>query len=167
MIRQMKSRNRPRRAAAFTLFELVVVLAIIAALAAVVLPFSRRSNDALKMKQHSSSMAQMLRYAVNLAEDNDSVRFVFDSKNMSYSLRMADDSHNFKQSPDFAGAERFLDRSIYLFDIEGFEQAGAEYLLTFDARMSWPQAHITLCTRDVTETIRIDTKNVVVEEKSI
>ena len=39
---------------AFTLFELVVVLAIISAMVAVVIPFCKRSNYGLKIKQASS-----------------------------------------------------------------------------------------------------------------
>ena len=43
---------------AFTFFELVIVLAIISAMVAVVLPFCRRSNEGLKIRQAGSSIAQ-------------------------------------------------------------------------------------------------------------
>jgi prepilin-type N-terminal cleavage/methylation domain-containing protein len=167
MTRQMNSRIELTTNSAFTLFELVVVLAIISALAAMVVPFSRRSNEALKVRQHSSSIAQMLRYALSLAENSNSVRFVFDSKSMSYSLEAADDTGNFRRSEDFVGQKRFLDNNIYLSDIDGFDQAGREYFLAFDWRLPWPQAHISLSTKDVTETIRINARSVEVEEQSL
>ncbi|MHC4397100.1 MAG: pilus assembly FimT family protein [Planctomycetota bacterium] len=65
----------------FTLFELVVVLAIISAMVAVVLPFCKRSNDGLKIKQGSRNIAQALRYAIDFAQKrNIAVKFIFNEK---------------------------------------------------------------------------------------
>jgi type II secretory pathway pseudopilin PulG len=50
-----------RKVAAFTLFELVVVLAIISAMIAVVVPFVKRSNDGLKIIQQSRDVAQTIK----------------------------------------------------------------------------------------------------------
>ena len=153
---------------AFTLFELVIVLAIISALIAVVVPFGKRSNDGLKIKQHSSNIAQALRYAIGLAEkDNRAVKFVFDKKNRCYYLQIANRENNFRKMENFAGTERFLDNNIHLFDIEGFEQTGSQYFLIFDPQKSWPKAWISLAIQDLTETIRINAKHVEIEENSI
>ena len=164
----MKTKETIKIHAGFTLIELVIVLAIISAMVAVVLPFSKRSNDGLKIKQHSSNIAQTIRYAVDLAQKNNrAVKFVFNGKNRSYYLEIEDGENNFRQLEDFAGKERFLDEHIHLFDIEGFEQAGPEFFIIFDPQKPWPSAWISLATNDLTVTIRIKSKYVEVEENSI
>jgi prepilin-type N-terminal cleavage/methylation domain-containing protein len=153
---------------AFTFVELVVVLALISVMAAAVLPFCKRSNDALKLRQHSSSIAQALRYAIDLAEKrNKAVRFVFSEKYASYYLEIEESENSFRPVDDFTGAERFLDKIIFLFDIEGFEQSGQEYFLVFDPQRPWPEARITLSAGDLTETVRVKSKYVDIEEESI
>lgn len=153
---------------AFTLFELVVVLAIISAMVAVVLPFCKRSNEGLKIRQHSSSIAQNIRYAIDLAQrENRAVKFVFDEKYKSYYLEIEDGENSFVQLEDFTGKERFIDENIKLFDIEGFEQVGSEYYLVFDPERAWPDAWIRLYTNDLIETIRIKSKYVEIEEENI
>ena len=70
--------KKPIYKSAFSLFELVIVLAIISAMVAVVMPFAKRSNDSLKIKQHSSNVAQDLRYAIDLAQKSRrAVKFIF------------------------------------------------------------------------------------------
>jgi len=153
---------------AFTLFELVIVLAIISAMVAVIMPFAKRSNDSLKIKQHSGNIAQAIRYAIDLAEKNNrAVKFVFNEKSGCYYLQIADDENNFIKLENFAGPEEFLAESIYLSDIEGFELTGSEYFLVFDPQKPWPSAWISLAASDLTETIKINSKYVEIEEKSI
>ena len=152
----------------FTLLELVVVLTIISAMVAVVLPFCKRSNDGLKIRQHSSNIAQAIRYAIDLAERrNAAVRFVFNDKYKSYRLEVEGSENNFERVDDFTGTEQFLDKNIFLFDIEGFEQEGAEYFFVFDPRKPWADAWICFSTNDLTETIRIKARYVEIEEKSV
>ncbi|MHC4396880.1 MAG: pilus assembly FimT family protein [Planctomycetota bacterium] len=152
----------------FTLFELVVVLAIISAMMAVVLPFCKRSNDGLKIKQDSRNIAQALRYAIDFAQKrNMAVKFIFNEKYRSYSLQIEDSENSFEPMEDFTGTERFIDENIHLFDIEGFEQMGQEYSIVFDPQRPWPNAWISFCTNDLTETIRIKSKYVEIEEESI
>ncbi len=153
---------------AFTFIELMVVLAIISAMVAVVLPFCKRSNDGLKIKQASSSIAQAIRYAIDLAEKrNKAVKFIFNDKYRSYRLQIENSENSFESVEDFVGMERFLDKNMRLFDIEGFEQTGQEYYLIFDPKRPWPDAWISLSTNDLTETIRIKSKYVEIEEESI
>ncbi len=152
----------------FTLIELMVALAIISAMVAVVLPFCKRSNDGLKIKQASSSIAQAIRYSIDLAEkSNKAVKFIFNDKYRSYRLQIENSENRFESVEDFAGTERFLDKNIHLFDIEGFEQMGQEYSIVFDPQRPWPEAWISFCSNDLTETIRIKSKYVEIEEESI
>jgi prepilin-type N-terminal cleavage/methylation domain-containing protein len=152
----------------FTLFELVVVLAIISAMVAVVLPFCKRSNDSLKVKQHSSNIAQSLRYACDLAEKrNKAVKFIFDEKQRSYHLQIEGSENSFEPLDDFTGTEQFLDEGIQVADTEGFEQAGSEYTLVFDPQKLWPDASIKLSTKDLTVQIRVKSKYVDIQEEGI
>ena len=152
----------------FTLFELVVVLGILSAMVAVILPFCKRSNEGLKIKQVSSSIAQAMRYGIELAEGrNLAVKFFYDGKNRSYWLEIEDGENIFKPVENFAGAERFIDAKIELFDIEGFEQAGQEYSIVFDPRKAWPDGLISLCTEDLIITVRVKSKDVEIEEESV
>lgn len=153
---------------AFTLLELVVVLAIISAMVAVALPFCKRSNDGLKIRQAGSSIAQSIRYAIDLAQTkNRAVKFVFNEKYRSYHLQIEDSQSSFAPVDDFTGSERFISENIHLFDIEGFEQTGSEFFLVFDPQKIWPDAWISLSTNDLTETIRIKSKHVDIQEESI
>jgi len=164
----MENKGKWSASLAFTLFELMIVLAIISAMIVVVVPFGKRSNDGLKIKQHSSNIAQSLRYAIDLAEKNNrAVKFVFNEKSRCYYLQIADNENNFRELENFAGSERFLDKNIYLFDIEGFEQTGQDFFLVFDPRKPWPNAWICISSKDLTETIRINTRHVEIEENSI
>ncbi len=152
----------------FTFLELVVVLAIISAMVAVVLPFCKRSNDGLKIKQASSSIAQAVRYAIDLAQiENKSVKFIFNEKYRSYCLQMEGRENTFEPVEDFTGTETFIDENMHLFDIEGFEQTGSEYFLVFDPQRPWPVAWISFSTNDLIMTIRIKSKYVEIEEESM
>jgi prepilin-type N-terminal cleavage/methylation domain-containing protein len=153
---------------AFTLFELVVVLAIISAMVAVVLPFCKRSNDSLKIKQASNSIAQVVRYAIDLAEKRKrTVKFIFNEKYKSYCLQIEDSENNLEPVDDFTGTERFINENIHLFDIEGFEQTGQEYFLILDPKKPWPNAWISFSNNDLIMTIRIKSKYVEIQEESI
>jgi hypothetical protein len=44
---------------------------------------------------------------------------------------------------------------------------GQEYFIVFDPQRPWPDAWISFCTNDLTETIRIKSKYVEIEEESI
>lgn len=163
----MRYGNNPALSFGFTLFELIVVLAIITAMVAVVLPFCKRSNDSLKIRQHSSNVAQTIRYAIDLAENrNKVVKFILNEKRKSYYLRI-EDQNSFKPLNDFIGMEKFIDESINLYDISGFEQMGTEYFLAFDPQKTWPNAGLSLSANDIIEIITIASKHVEIEENHI
>ncbi len=169
MNREMKTRNNSiYYLTGFTLFELVIVLAIISAMVAVVVPFSKRSNEGLKIKQTSSSIAQAIRYGIDLAHKRKkTVKFVFDEKYRSYHLQIEGSKNSFEPVGDFTGKDRFIDKNIHFFDIEGFEQKGSEYFLVIDPQRSRSSAWISFSTKDLIETIRINGKYVYIDENSI
>jgi prepilin-type N-terminal cleavage/methylation domain-containing protein len=157
-----------KRQKGFTLFELVVVLAIISAMVAVVLPFCKRSNDGLKIKQSASSIAQVLRYGIDLAEKRKrTIKFIYNDKYKSYRLEIEDGENSFEPVSDFTGTETFLNKNIDLFDIEGFEQTGQEYFLVLDPTKAWSDAWISFSTEDWIVTIKVNSKYVEIEEESI
>ena len=152
----------------FTLFELVVVLAIISAMVVVVMPFCKRSNDGLKIKQAGSSIAQTIRYAIDLAPKRSrAVKFIFNEKYRSYCLEIEDSQNSFEPVGDFTGTDRYINENIHLFDIEGFDQTGQEYFLIFDPKKPWPNAWISFSNNDLIMTIRIKSKYVEIQEESI
>ena len=164
----MKIRKNKFSFAGFTLFELVVVLAIISAMVAVIMPFCKRSNDGLKIRQAGSSIAQALRYAIDMAEKrNKAVKFIFNEKYKSYCLAIETPENNFEPVDDFTGKEQFLNENIQLFDIEGFEQIGQEYFLSFDPKKMWSNAWLSFSTSDLVVTIKIKSKYVEIQEESI
>ena len=164
----MKTKNNLAIPVGFTLFELVVVLAIISAMVAVVLPFCKRSNDGLKIKQAGSSIAQTIRYAIDLAQKRKkTIKFIFNEKHRSYCLQMENSENSFGPVDDFTGTETLFDKNIGLYDIEGFEQTGHEYFLVFDPNKTWTDAFISFSTDDLVVTIKIKSKYVEVQEENI
>jgi prepilin-type N-terminal cleavage/methylation domain-containing protein len=152
----------------FTLLELVIVLTIISIMIAVTLPLSKRSNDGVKIRQHGGIIAQTLLYAIDLAENkNKAVKFIVNANNRSFCLQMEDDHNNFRNVEDFSGAEQHFDESISLFDVEGFEQDGNRYYIVFNPQNAWPTGWIRFSTKNLSETIRINSKYVNIEENGI
>ena len=86
---------------------------------------------------------------------NRAVKFIYNDKYRSYCLQIEDSENNFEPVDDFTGTERFLDKNIQLFDVEGFEQTGPEYFLVFDPKRPWPDAWISFSTNDLIMTIKI------------
>ncbi len=164
----MKNGDKTVLPTGFTLFELVIVLAIISAMVTVVLPFCKRSNEGLKIKQAGSSIAQTIRQAIDLAQiKKRAVKFIYNNKYKSYRLEIEDTENSFEPVDGFAGTESFLDEAIHLFDIEGFEQTSQKYSIVFDPQEPWPNAQISFSTNDLIMTIRIRSKYVEIEEESI
>lgn len=152
----------------FTLFELVVVLSIISAMVAVVMPFCKKSNDGLKVQQAVGSIAQVIRYGIDLADrSNRAVKFIYDDSNRSYRLEIENSVSSFKPVEDFTGTQKFLDKNIDLYDTEGFEQAGGEFSVVFDPKSSWRQAWISFSTEDLIMKIRVNFRYVEIQQQTI
>lgn len=166
MILQMK--NRALRLHGFTLFELIVVLVIIAAMATVVVPYATRSNESLKIKQECLDMVETIKYAVDLAMDTKRpTRIVINSKNNSYLLEIATGINNQNYKPIEVLRVRYFGRSVDVIDTTGFTVDGNGRYLIFDPARLWPNASICLSTSDAIRTIKIKGKQVEIDNSAI
>jgi len=164
----MKSKSDITGSTAFTLFELIVVLTIISVMVAVIVPFAVRSNEGLKIREQSRDIAQTIRYAITLAQDRHRpTKFVINTKNKSYYLQQCNENGNFKLVESSFGTVRYIDNKIHIFDMDGFQLDAEKLFLVFDPEKPWPKAWLTLSTKDLTETLKIEAKNVQIEETSI
>lgn len=168
MIPQMK--DRTLRLRGFTLFELIVVLMIIAVMATVVVPYATRSNEDLKIKQECLNVAETVKYAIYLAMDTRRpTRIVIYPKNNSILLEIATGINNqdFKPVEDFQGAVHFFGRSVHIMDMTGFSVDGNSHYLIFEPARPWPHASICLSTSDAIRTIKIRGKQVEIDDSAI
>ena len=168
MIPRIKNKDRADCSKGFTLFELIIVLAIISVMTAVIIPFASRSNNSLKVTEHSRDIAQTIRYAIDLAQSSyRPVKFVIDTKSKSYYLQQSDQSGNFEPLKSYLGSARYFDKRIQIIDTEGMDIDSKGFYLIFDSGKPWLTASFTLSTRDVEKTIKINAKGVHIEETSI
>jgi prepilin-type N-terminal cleavage/methylation domain-containing protein len=162
--------DRKLRCCAFTLFELIVVMVIIAAMVTVVAPYATRSNEALKITQECLSLAEAVNYIADLAMDTKRpTRILIDPENNSYMLEMATGINNQDYEPIEAlgYAMRYFSRNIRIIDITGFGVEGNDHCLVFEPARPWPNASISLSTSDEIKTITIRGKRVEVEDSAI
>lgn len=165
----MRNSNRNEKALGFTLFELIVVLAIIAAMVTVMMPYASRSNKDLKAKQASLSLGEIIKYAIDLTIDTKKpTRIVIDAQKHSYWVEIAKDknSQNYQQIDQFGGNVQYLGQDIYVLDAEGFDVEDGKYVLVFNPEHPWPQASISLSSTDTLRTIRIHGRYVEIEDSS-
>jgi prepilin-type N-terminal cleavage/methylation domain-containing protein len=155
---------------AFTLFELVIVLAIIAAMVTVTMPYATRSNRALKIESQCMSLAESVGYVADLATvTKRPTRLLIDPATNEYSLEIASGSgvEDFESVPISGGTRRYLSRDIRITDMTGFSLDGDSHYLLFEPSRSWPRASISLSSGDVNKTIVITGKRVEVEDSII
>ena len=158
------------RLSGFTLFELIIVLAIIAAMVAVIVPHATRSNDSLKIKQECLSMGEAIKYLTDLAvESKRPTRIVIDPQNNSYILEISTDisRRDFKPLEGFGGDVRSLGESVKLTDFDGFDMEGSNQYLLFDPARPWPNASISISAGNEINTIKISGRQVEIEESEI
>ena len=152
----------------FTLFELVVVLAIIAAMVTVIMPYANKSNDSQKLREQALNIVETIKYAIGLAADTGrSIRFTIDVKSKGYSLETEGESGIYEPTAGPVGAVRYMGKTIYITDLEGFYPTGKRWYLTFDSSKKWPKATLTISTKDLMEKIIIQGRRVQIEETSI
>jgi prepilin-type N-terminal cleavage/methylation domain-containing protein len=162
--------DRKYKRPAFTLFEMMVVLVIIAAMVTVVLPYASRSNEALKLTQESLSLAEAIRYIIETASDTQKpTRITIDCKNNCYFLETANGISNrdFKQIEDFVGSVHYFGQEIRIVDITGFSIEGSNYCLTFEPARPWPNASVSLSSGEQIKKVTIKGKNVEIEDSTI
>ena len=153
--------NKHKHPKAFTLVEMMVVMAILAALLTVALPFTAAGDGALKLQQTASDIAQTIRYAIVLSHTTQKkVSFILDTKNSCYYLETTKTHSRTKPVEDFTARRRAIDDKIQIFDTEGLTQKNRKLSLTFDYQTRLPTASITLKNQKLTEKITIKEKYV-------
>lgn len=165
-----ETHNRNAGCSAFTLFELMIVLVIIATMVTVVVPYATRSNEALRTTQECLSLADAIRYMTDLAVDmNRSTRILINPQSNSYLLEIASgaDNRDYEPIEDFGNAICYFSQDIRITGVLGFSFEGSNYCLVFEPTRPWPDASISLSTRDEIKTIIIRGKRVQIEESTI
>ncbi len=168
MIAKTYDEKSSRRA--FTLLELMVVMAIIAAMVTVAVPYVTRSNEALKVRQECLSLAEAVRYIADLAVDTKrSTRILVEPGSNSYSLAIAKGSgaQGFEPALVSGDVRRYLSRNVRIMDITGFSVDGDGHYLLFEPARPWPNASISLSAGDVIKTIVIAGKRVEIQDSTI
>ena len=161
------SRNRTLKLAGFTLFELIVVLMIIATMVMVAVPFATRSNKSLKIEDECLSLTEAAKYAADLAADTRRpTRIVVNLKNNSYLLEVAtgEDARSYKPIDGFGGNIRCLGQGVRIVNTTGFTVDGSEHCLVFEPTRPWPNASISLSSGDAVKTIQIRGQHVEFED---
>jgi len=165
----LETHDRNSRCSAFTLFELMIVLVIIAAMVTVVVPYASRSNEALRATQDCLNLADSIRYITDLAVDmKRSTRIFLDPQNNSYLLEVASgtDNRDYESLEAFGNAIHYLSKGVRITDITGFSYEGNNYCLVFEPTRPWPNASISLSTKDEIKTIIIRGRRVQIGEST-
>jgi prepilin-type N-terminal cleavage/methylation domain-containing protein len=165
-----ETHNSNAKCSAFTLFELMIVLVIIASMVTIVVPYATRSNEALRTKQECLSLADTIRYMADLAEDmKRSTRILLNPQSNSYMLEISSgaDNQDYEPMEAFGNALYYFSQNIRITDVAGFSFEGNNYCLVFEPTRPWPNASISLSTRDEIKTIVIRGRRVQIEESTI
>lgn len=162
--------DRKSKRNAFTLFELMVVLVIIAAMVTVVLPYATRSNEAMNLTQESLNLADSLRYMIETASDSQRpTRITIDSRNNCYVMEIASGISNrdFKPVEGIGNAMHYFGSELRILNITGFTTDGSDYHLTFEPARPWPNASISFSSGELIKTVTIRGKRVEIEDSTI
>jgi len=166
----LQTHDRKLRCLAFTLFELMVVLAIIAAMVTIVVPYATRSNEALKITQECLSLAESVRYIADLAmHTKRPTRMLIDPRNKSYLLEIATGISNqdFMPVDAIGDAIHYFGQNIRIIDITGFSVEKNVHCIVFEPTKLWPNASITLSVGDEVKKITIRSRRVEIEDSTI
>ena len=163
-------KNRAFIQIGFTLFELIVVLAIISSMMMVIIPYARRSNDNLQLKEDCLNVTELIRYALDLTmHTKKTTKVGINPQDNSYWLEIAPDteSKNYKPIDNFLCNARYFNKNVHLKDIAGFDTEGNNRYIVFDPSKQWPDASFSLLVGDSIETIKINGRQVELEESAI
>jgi hypothetical protein len=148
----------------------MIVLVIIATMVTVVIPYATRSNEALRTTQECLGLADAIKYIADIAIDTKlSTRILLNPESNSYMLEIASGTGNRDYEPldTFGNTIRYLNKGIRITDVTGFSYEGSNYCLVFEPTRPWPNASISLSTKDEIKTIIIRGKRVEIEESTI
>ena len=164
IMKTLKTKNRTLVFLGFTLLELMVVLAIISAMMLVVIPYSRKSNDSLKLEQQSLNIYETVKYALDLAvTTKKSARLVINVKNKNYLLEIKTTTNSYEPIKEL----RYSGEIANIVDMEGFDSDGSNYYLVFDPAEQWPSASFSITGNELIRTISIHGRYIEIEQSSI
>ena len=165
-----KKDNKPGfvLSAGFTLFELIIVLAVISAIVGVALPYATKSNHVLNMRQDALNIAETFKYSIDLAQSrNRKIKISINSKNRTYRLLKENDSEQYEPLEGYFGIGRRFDKDISVANIEGLTNKADEWSLVIDPAKVFPEASLELISKDIIVKIIITGRKVAIEETSI
>ncbi len=148
------------RARAFTLVELLVVVAIIAIVAGMVAPYASGSLAGMRVRQAALTLAEHIRYAQALAVDRErATRLSIDEKTPGYRLELAKDlvGVEFAAAPGVAGAFISLPERVRFDGVAfAFAPDGVENALLFFPQGQWSSGRLWLTDGTDTFLVRIN-----------
>ena len=152
----------------FTLYELVIVTAIISAAVSVCLPYATRSRVAEEVRQEASNIRETLIYGLRLAEGSGkNVRVVFDFKGGRYCLQVEDEGDRFEVSERFPRGWRNLSDGIKFVESGGMEVDGEFRFVEFSRDVEWPRGEVSVVSSEVSVDIIVEGRDVRIEEIGI
>ncbi|MCK4887680.1 MAG: type II secretion system protein [Planctomycetes bacterium] len=154
--------------AGFTLFELIVVLAVISAIVGVALPYATKSNHVLNMRQDALNIAETFKYGIDLAQSrNRKIKISINPKNRTYRLLKENNDKQYEPLEGYFGIGRRFNKDISVANIEGLTYLADEWCLVIDPAKVFPDASLELRSKDIIVKITITGRKVAVEETSI
>ena len=161
---------KSNRCGGFTLVEILIVLVIISAMIAVVLPRAASSNESLELQDACLSISEALRYVRDLAgQTNKPTRFVISPKERSYWLQIAasGDARRFGNMEVILPNPASISQAVHVMDLDGFDVLSGHYCLVFDPARPWPNASIILSTSSAAKEIAITGKHLEIKSVQI
>jgi len=165
-----KKNNKPTCAltAGFTLFELIIVLAVISAIIGVTLPYATRSNHFLSIKQDALNITEAFKYSIDLAQSvNRKIKISISTQDRTYQLLQENDEKQYEPLEGYFGIARGFDKDISVGNIQGLTNQTNEWYLIIDPTKVFPDASLELKSKDIIVKIIITGRKVAIEETSI
>jgi len=154
--------------AGFTLFELIVVLAVISAIVGVILPYATKSNVVLNIRQDALNIADTFRYGIDLAQSrNSKVKISINRIGRGYQLLLENENGQYEPIEGYFGTGRRFNKDIFVANVEGLANEADGWGLVIDPGEAFPEASFELRSKDIIVKIIINGRKVAIEETSI
>jgi prepilin-type N-terminal cleavage/methylation domain-containing protein len=146
---------------AFTLLEMLIVMCIIATMVALAVPYASRSNDGLAVTQLALNVKETINYAISTATDNArAIRIAFFLKDYYYRLEIAEDAEgtDYKPLSGHLGGVSYYSENILDISSDQFQYDSNIAYLEFNPARNWPEATLTITSKDCQKQITINGK---------
>jgi prepilin-type N-terminal cleavage/methylation domain-containing protein len=157
------SRYSKTQSPAFTLIEMIIVMAIISAMMTVVIPYATNSRSSAQLKLTAIDLALTIDYAINHATHKKKpTRILIDTKTPAFSIETATstDPLIFDSAPQITPATTVLPKPLRFTDFKGLTHANKNWQIIFDPDEPWPKALITLASDNAEISVNIRGKYV-------